>query len=146
MRVRSYSLILVSLLVLIAAASPALAQATASTAASPTDPAKVEAFLKSLGDAISIDNPMRVASFVKYPLEAWVDGEKLTLRSDSQLFAHYRQIFDESLKQSLATARAASFTQAPQGVAVCGGRLIVGQASEKNASLKIVKIGEPATR
>jgi hypothetical protein len=145
MRARSYFLI-ISLLVLIAAASPAFAQATASTAASPADPVKVEAFLKSLGDAMSVGNQMRVASFVKYPVEAWVNGEKLTLRSDSQLFAHYRQIFDESLKQSLATASAASFTQAPQGMAVCGGRLIVGQASEKNAALKIVKIGEAATR
>ena len=146
MRIHSSSLILVAVFVILAAASPVLAQTTAPAATSPTDPAKVEAFLKNLEEAISIDNHMRVASLVKYPIEAWVDGEKLTLRSDSQLFAHYRLIFDQSLKQSLAAARADSFTQGPQGVSVCGGRLVVNQVSEKNTSLRIVKIGESATR
>ena len=146
MRVRSSALILVVVFVILAAASPALAQTPAATTTSPTDPAKVEAFLKNLGEAVSVDNQMRVASFMKYPLEVWVDGEKLTLRSDSQLFAHYRQIFDQSLKQSLSTANAASFTSGPQGVAACGGRLVVNQVSDKNTSLKVVKIGDVAAR
>jgi len=146
MRVRSSALILVAVFVILAAASPALAQTPAATATSPTDPARVEAFLKNLGDAMSVGNQMRVASFVKYPLEAWVGGEKLTLRSDSQLLAHYRQIFDSALMQSLTTANAASFTQESQGVAVCGGRLVVSQVSDKNTALKIVKIGDVAAR
>ena len=145
MRLRSYSLIVLALFVILAAA-PVFAQDKPAAPAAGTDPAKVEAFLKSLGDAMSVDNHMRVASFVKYPLEAWVGGEKLTVRSDSQLFAHYREIFDKSLQQSLASVSPGSFTTDAQGVTACDGRIVVAQVSAKNNALKIVKIGEPAAR
>lgn len=146
MRVRSYSLILAALFLLSVSLLPAFAQDKPVTPAAGADPAKVEAFLKNLGDAVSIGNHMRVASFVKYPVDAWIDGEKHTFHGDNELFVHYRQIFDKSLQQSLATARADSFVKGPDGMTVCGGRLVVGQVGDKNTALKIVKIGDAATR
>ena len=145
MRIRPVVLILVAFFILSLSGSPILAQAptAASIQGSGADAARVGAFMKTLSDAISVDNHLKVASLVKYPLEAWADGQVITVRNDSELLARYRQIFDKSLRESIAMAR----TEAPgthaEGVTACGGRLVLRQASDKNASLRIVKIGEP---
>jgi hypothetical protein len=108
------------------------------------DPAKVQAFLASLQDALEMENHLRVASLVKYPLDAWADGQTVKIRSDSDLLAHYRQIFDPSLRKLIAEARTESLTITTDGVAIDGGRLCL-KAGDKNPALKIVKIGEPVT-
>ena len=109
-----------------------------------TDTARVQAFLSTLQDALAIENHLKVASLMKYPLEAWADGQSIKIRNDSELLAHYRQIFDPSLRRSIADARVETLTATADGVVVEGGRLCL-KAGEKGRGLKIVKIGEPTT-
>jgi len=91
-----------------------------------------------------MENHLRVASFVKYPLEAWADGQTLKIRSNTELLTHYRQIFDSSLRRMIAEARVDSLAITAEGVALDGGRLCL-KAGDKGGALKIVKIGEPVT-
>jgi len=110
-----------------------------------TDAAKVEAFLKTLQGALAIDNNLKVASLVRYPIDVWANGETITVRNDSDLLAHYRQIFDPSLRKSIASARIDTLSANADGVQLEGGRMCFKAASDKGA-LKIVRISEPAAR
>jgi hypothetical protein len=124
---------------------PAASAQTPSTTqfeAAGTDAARVQSFLSTLQDALAMQNQLKVASMVKYPLEAWVDGQTIKIRNDSDLLSRYRQIFDPSLRKAIADARVESLTVGADGVAL-DGRLCF-KASEKGKALKIVKIGEVA--
>ena len=142
---------LIVLLVVGAALVYAPPSSVAQTAAAPafqtagTDAAKVEAFLKTLQGALAIDNHLKVASLVKYPISVWADGETITVRNDSDLLAHYRQIFDPSLRKSIASARVDTLSSNADGVMLDGGRMCFKAASDKNGALKIVKISEPGS-
>lgn len=146
MRSSSSVLILAVLIVLCGFVPAASAQTTPKVQvdAARVDAAKVQSFLATLQDALEMENHLRVASLVKYPLDAWADGQTLRVRNDSELLAHYRQIFDPSLRRLIAEARGESASITADGVAIDGGRLCL-KAGEKNAALKIVKIGEPVT-
>jgi hypothetical protein len=146
MRTNSTVLILVALIVMcgFVPATSAQSSSNAQFEAAGTDAARVQAFLANLQAALTVENHLRVASLVKYPLEAWADGQTIKIRNDSDLLSHYRQIFDPSLRRLIAQARVESMTASAEGVAIDGGRLCL-KASEKGRPLKIVKIGEPAT-
>jgi len=145
MRTRSFLFILAAIVFITAFGPQAQAQtATPAWQSAGTDAARVGTFLKTLQDAMALENHLKVASLVKYPLEAWVNGEAITVRSDSELLSHYHQIFDKTLRQSVAAARTEGLSATADGIAFCSGRLLVRAASDKNASLKIVKISEPA--
>jgi len=145
MRTRSLVLILVSLIALCSLAPAAFAQSpsTAKFEAAGTDAARVQAFLATLQDALAVENRLRVASLVKYPLDAWVDGQTLKIRNDSELLTNYRKIFDASLRRSITEARVEAMVASTDGVMLDGGRLCL-KAGDKGRGLKIVKIGEPA--
>jgi len=144
MRTRSFVLILVSLIALCSFAPAAFAQSssTAKFEAAGTDAARVQAFLATLQDALAVENHLRVASFVKYPLDVWVDGQMLKIRNDTDLLTNYRKIFDASLRRSIADARIEAMSASADGVMLDGGRLCL-KAGDKGRGLKIVKIGEP---
>jgi hypothetical protein len=145
MRSSSAVLILVALIMACGFAPVASAQSPSNTQfeAAGTDAARVQAFLATLQDALAMENHMKVASMVKYPLDAWAGGEAIKIRNDSDLLARYRQIFDASLRKSIADARVSSLAASADGVALDGGRLCL-KAGDKGRGLKIVKIGEPA--
>jgi len=147
MRTNSAVLILVALIVVTCGFVPAASAQSPSTTqsvAAGTDAAQVQAFLATLQDALAMENHLRVASLIKYPLEAWADGQTLKIRSNSDLLTHYRQIFDPSLRRLIAEGRVDSLVISADGVALDGGRLCL-KAGDKNRALKIVKIGEPVT-
>jgi hypothetical protein len=146
MRTSSVVFILLALIVMCGFVPTASAQAPSNTqfGAAGTDAARVQAFLATLRDALAMENHLKVASLVKYPLEAWADGQTHTIRNDSDLLAHFRQIFDPSLRRSIVEARVESLAVSADGVALDGGRLCF-KAGEKGRALKIVKIGEPVT-
>ncbi|MCX6545773.1 MAG: hypothetical protein NTV05_15335 [Acidobacteria bacterium] len=145
MRSRSTVLILGALILLCGFVPSTSAQTTSNTQfeAAGTDAARVQAFLATLQDALAMENHLKVASLIKYPLDAWADGQTVKIRNDSDLLARYRQIFDASLRRSIAEARVSSLAVSADGVALEGGRLCL-KAGEKGRGLKIVKIGEPA--
>jgi hypothetical protein len=142
---RKSSILVLAILVLICGFAPmasAQAPAAGKTAAVGSDAATVQAFVSTLNEALTIENQLRVASLFKYPLDVWVDGQSMKIRSDAELLAHYRQIFDPTLRKMLAEFRADTMAMTADGVAIDGGRLVLrGNASGKN--LKVVKIGEP---
>ncbi|MCX6538378.1 MAG: hypothetical protein NT151_05515 [Acidobacteria bacterium] len=144
MRTSSIVLVLVALIVMCGFAPATSAQTPSNTQfeAAGTDAVRVQAFLATLQGALAIENHLKVASLVKYPLDAWADGQTLTIRNDSDLLAHYRQIFDSSLRRSIAEARMESLAVSADGVVLDGGRLCF-KAGDKGRALKIVKIGEP---
>jgi hypothetical protein len=145
MRSSSAVLILVALLVMcgFVPATSAQSPSNAQFEAAGTDAARVQAFLATLQDALAIENHLKVASLMKYPLDAWADGRTVTIRNDSDLLARYRQIFDPSLRRSIAEARVSSLAVGADGVALGDGRLCF-KAGDKGRGLKIVKISEPA--
>lgn len=144
MRTRSAVLILLALILTCGFLPAVSAQAPASTRfeAAGTDAAKVQAFLATLQEALEIENQLSVASLVKYPLEVWAGGQTLKIRSNSELLARYRQIFDASLRQAIAGARVEAMAVDADCIMIDGGRLCL-KAGEKGRGLKIVKIGEP---
>jgi len=146
MRTRTAVLILVTLILTCGFLPAASAQAPTSPRfeAAGTDAAKVQAFLASLQESLEIENQLCVAALVKYPLEAWAGGQMLKIRSNSELLARYRQIFDASLRQSIASARVEAMSVNDDCIMIDGGRICL-KAGEKGRGLKIVKIGEPAT-
>jgi hypothetical protein len=125
-------------------AASAQSPSTTQAVAAGTDAARAQAFLATLQDALTMENHLRVASLVKYPLEAWADGQTLKIRSSSDLLAHYRDIFDPSLRRLIAEVRVDARAIGADGVVLDGGRLCL-RAGDKGRALKIVKIGEPVT-
>jgi hypothetical protein len=144
MRTRSIVLIFVTFIVMCGLVPAAFAQSPSNSQfeAAGTDPARVQAFLASLQEALEVENQLRVASLVKYPLEAWVDGQTIKIRSNGELVTHYRKIFDASMRRSIAGARVDAMGVSADGVMIDGGRLCL-KAGDKGRGLKIVKIGEP---
>ena len=146
MRVGSSVLIGV-MLVVVAGFAPVASAQTSSNAqfeSAGTDTARVQAFLGTLQDALAMENHLKVASMVKYPLEAWVDGQAITLRNDGALLSRYRQIFDPSLRRLIADLRVEAMTASADGISIDGGRICL-KAGDKGRGLKIVKFGDPVT-
>lgn len=145
MRTRVALLIAVILITMCGFAPATFAQSPATTQfeAAGTDAAKVQAFLATLQEALAIENQFRVASLVKYPLDVWVDGQTLKIRSNGELLSRYRQIFDASLRQAIAGARVEAMAANADGVMIDGGRLCL-KSGDKGRGLKIVRIGVPA--
>jgi hypothetical protein len=104
--------------------------------------ADAQAFLKTLQEAVAIDNRLRVASLIEYPLQAWAGGETVTVRNASDFQARYRKIFDDSLRTALAAIQGDAIALDAQGVVIDKGRIVCRSVGNKG-KLKIVAINEP---
>ena len=126
---------------------PAVAQgsSTPSFEAAGTDAQHVEAFLKSLQLAVAIDNRLKVASLVDFPMQAWVGGESVTIRSESDFQARYSRIFDQGLKKTIASAKLDTLAASQQGV-VAGGRICFRPVTEHKNAIRVVAINGPASK
>lgn len=111
-----------------------------------TDAKQVAAFLKTLQSAVAVDNRLKVATLVDFPLEAWAGGAKLTVRNDSEFQARYGQIFNPDLRQAIASAKVDALFVNQQGVMIDNGRVCLRPVAERKNALKIVAINEPGTK
>jgi hypothetical protein len=142
---RASALFLVTIVMLCSVSvTPALAQSAAPAAfdRAGTTAGHVKAFLKTLQQAVALDNRLKVASLMKFPLEAWIDGEKVTLRNEREFFANYTRIFDAAMKKSIAGARVDSLTTDTRGIVLDGGRLWCQPQGGRQDVLKIVAINK----
>ena len=127
-------------------AGTAQAQGTPSFDVAGTDAQKVTAFLKQLQAAVAFDNRLKVASLFEFPLKAWIDGEEVTIRNESEFQARYRQIFDAQLKQSIAAAKVDALVANQQGVMLDNGRVWFRPVVEHKNAIKIIAINEPGPK
>lgn len=132
------SLILL-LLVALGVCTVPTATVQASQAAA-VEPAKAQSFLKQLQTAVAIDNRLKVASMIGYPLEVSVGGRSMTLRNDSELQANYSKVFDAALKQAIAGATVEALSTGENGLVLDKGRLVISPVGKH---LKVTKIAEP---
>ncbi|MBM4200899.1 MAG: hypothetical protein FJ189_06390 [Gammaproteobacteria bacterium] len=141
MRITTLLLVLVLLGLTAVPASTANAQQAPAFDVAGTDAAKVQSFLKSLQTAVAVDNRMAVAGLFSYPLEVQAGGQTLTLKCSSDLQAHYAKVFDATLKQAIASAKAADMFANAKGVMFDNGRVWFAPVGSKQA-LKITRINE----
>jgi hypothetical protein len=127
-------------------AGTAVAQGTPSFDAAGTDAKQVASFLKCLQASVAIDNRLKVASLFDFPLKAWVDGESVTIRNESELQARYSQIFDAQMKASIAAAKVETLVASQQGVTFDNGRVWFRPVAERKNAVKIVAINEPGPK
>ena len=131
---------------LIIPAGAARAQGAPSFDVAGTDAQRVTAFLKQLQGAVAVDNRMKVASLFDFPLKVRVNGEDVTIKSESEFLARYTKIFDAGLKQSIATARVETLFANQQGVMFDSGRVWFRPVVERKNALKVVAINDPSTK
>jgi hypothetical protein len=105
---------------------------------------QVTTFLKTLQEAVSLDNRHKVATLFEFPLQAWVDGRTVTVRNATEFQSRYRQILDESFRQSIAAAQTQEALAGPQGMMLDKGRIVCRPVGSKG-TLRIVAINEPFT-
>ena len=127
-------------------AGTAMAQGTPSFDVAGTDAKQVTSFLKCLQASVAIDNRLKVASLLDYPLKAWIDGEAVTIRNESELQARYSQIFDAPMKASIAAAKVDTLSTSQQGVMFDNGRVWFRPVAERKNALKIVALNEPGSK
>jgi hypothetical protein len=132
---------------MLAYSSPAIGVANGQTApafeVAGTDAAHASAFLKTLQSAVSVGNCLKVASLVEFPLRAWANGEPITIQSESEFHAKYRQVFTPELKKSISGARPESLFVNQQGVMFDNGRVWFRPVVARKNALRIVAINEP---
>jgi hypothetical protein len=133
---------------MLAYSSPAIGVANGQTApafeVAGTDAAHASAFLKTLQSAVSVGNCLKVASLVEFPLRAWANGGPITIQSESEFHAKYRQVFTPGLKKAIAAARPETLSANQEGVMFDNGRVCFRPvAADKNA-LRVVAINEGA--
>ncbi len=114
-----------------------------------SDPAGVNAdqmrvFLTTLQEAVALDNRHKVATLFDFPMTAWVAGRSVTIRNVADFQMRYRQILDESVRQSIAAAQVQDASAGPQGVMFDRGRFVCRPVGSKG-TLRIVAINEPFT-
>lgn len=108
-----------------------------------TDAEHVHSFLKSLQTAVAIDNRIKVASMMRYPLAVWIDGAEVTLRNPGDLQARYTKVFDVAMRKTIADARPETLQATAQGVMIEGGRLCCVPEKDRHNVIKIVSMGKP---
>jgi hypothetical protein len=126
------------------ASGSALAQTAPSFTAAGTDAQQVTTFLKCLQTSVAIDNRLKVASLIQYPLKAWVDGQETVIETESEFHARYSRIFDAGLKKAIADARVDTLVVNQQGVTFDNGRIWFRPVADRKNAIKIVSINEPA--
>ncbi len=108
--------------------------------AAAVEPARAQSFLKQLQTAVAIDNRLKVASMISYPIDVWAGGRTMTLRNDSELQASYSKVFDATLKQAIAGATVETMSTGENGLLLDKGRLVISPVGKH---LKVTKIAEP---
>ena len=141
-----FMLVALMLTGLLAPAGIAQAQGTPSFDAAGTDAQKVTAFLKQLQAAVAIDNRLKVASLVDFPLKVWIGCEDVTIRNESEFHTRYSRIFDAGLKQSIAAAKVDALVANQQGVMLDNGRVLFRPVTEHKNAIKVVAINEPGPK
>jgi hypothetical protein len=118
------------------------AQGVPSFDAAGTDAVKAAAFLKTLQSAVAVGNCLKVASLIEFPLKAWANGESITIQTESEFHAKYRQVFTPELKKAIATARPETLFANQSGVMFDNGRLLFRPVVERKNALRVVAINE----
>lgn len=133
---------------ILACAPPAVGvasgQAAPSFEAAGTDAAQAAAFLKTLQSAVSVGNCLKVASLIEFPLKAWANGEPVTIETESELHAKYRQVFTPDVKKAIADARPETLAASQDGVMFDGGRVWFRPIAARKNALRIVAINDVA--
>jgi hypothetical protein len=111
-----------------------------------TDARHVEAFLKALQAAVAVDNRIKVATLVDFPLPAWTGAATVTIRNEAEFQARYGRIFDASLKKAIADATVETLFANQQGIMFDGGRVWFRPVVERKNAIRIVAINEPAAK
>ena len=127
-------------------AGTAQAQGTPAFDVAGTDAKQVTAFLKCLQQSVAIDNRLKVASLVDFPLKVWVNGANVTIRNESEFHARYSQIFDAQMKASIAAAKVDTLVASQQGVTFDNGRVWFRPVAERKNALKVVAVNEPGPK
>ncbi len=145
MRTTSRLLIILVSLVLVVhvcAVGAAPAQTAPALNANGVSADQVSVFLKTLQEAVAMNNRHKVATLFDFPMQAWVGGRSVTIRNVSDFQARYRQILDESVRQAIADAQIQVVTEGPRGVTLDRGRIVCRPVGSKG-TLRIVAINEP---
>ncbi len=103
---------------------------------------QVKIFLKTLQEAVAIGNRHKVATLVDFPMQAWLDGRSVTIRNVAEFQSRYRQILDDSVRQSIAATTIEKVTASSGGVVIDRGRIVCRPVGSKG-TLRIVAINEP---
>ena len=120
-----------------------MAQTAPAFAAAGTDAARVTAFLKCLQSSVALDNRIKVATLVHFPLKVWLDGEETVIDNESEFQARYSRIFDAAMKKAIAEAKVDTLVANQQGVMFDNGRVWFRPVAEHKNTMKIVAINDP---
>jgi hypothetical protein len=138
---------LILLAFVVAYAPPAVRAASGQPApsfqAAGTDAAKVASFLKTLQSAVAVGNCLKVASLVEFPLKAWANGETITIATESEFHAKYRQVFTAEVKKAIAAARPDTLVTSQEGISFDNGRVWFRPVASEKSALRVVAINEP---
>jgi len=120
-----------------------MAQTAPAFAAAGTDAAQVTTFLKCLQSSVALDNRIKVATLVHFPLKVWLDGEETVIDNESEFQARYSRIFDADVKKAIAEAKVDALVASQQGVMFGNGRVWFRPVVERKNAMKIVAMNEP---
>ena len=120
-----------------------MAQTAPAFAAAGTDAAQVTTFLKCLQSSVALDNRIKVATLVQFPLKVWLDGEETVIDNESEFQARYSRIFDADVKRAIAEARVDTLVASQQGVMFGNGRVWFRPVVERKNAMKIVAMNDP---
>ena len=120
-----------------------MAQTAPAFAAAGTDAAQVTTFLKCLQSSVALDNRIKVATLVHFPLKVWLDGEETVIDNESEFQARYSRIFDADVKRAIAEAKVDTLVASQQGVMFGNGRVWFRPVVERKNAMKIVAMNEP---
>jgi len=124
-------------------AGNAMAQTAPAFAAAGTDAAQVTTFLKCLQSSVALDNRIKVATLVHFPLKVWLDGEETVIDNESEFQARYSRIFDADVKKAIAEAKVDALVASQQGVMFGNGRVWFRPVVERKNAMKIVAMNDP---
>lgn len=143
-----HALIPIVLSAVILAGAPSVAGAASGQAAPPpaaaADAAQNAAFLKTLQSAVAVGNCLKVATLVEFPLKAWANGEPITIETESEFHAKYRQVFTADVKKAIADARPETLTVGQDGIMFDGGRIVFRPIAARKNALRVVAINDSA--
>jgi hypothetical protein len=143
MRTRICLLFIIPVLIM-ASQGPAVtaAQTTTAPAVVELQPGDAQAALKTLQEAVTIDNRYKVVTLFDFPLQAWAGGRQVTIRNLADFQSRYRQIFDDAMREALAAAQPDALTTDAQGIWFGKGLLLCRAVGSKGTP-KFVAINEP---
>jgi hypothetical protein len=101
----------------------------------------VTAFLVALKKAVAADDRRKVASMIRYPIDAWTGRKDVDFRTPAALLASYELIFTARLKKTIADARTECLFTNARAAMIHDGEIWIN--GFRTGTLEIIRINGP---